>query len=138
MADQIVVLNAGRVEQVGAPMDLYHRPETEFVAGFIGSPAMNILPGASALGEMISAGPEVAKVGIRPEHIQIAAEGLKTTIQVKEQLGGESYLYTRAADDSQIVIKTDGEDSYAAGDAIHLALSADRVHRFAENGQAIR
>ena len=138
MADQIVVLNGGRVEQVGPPMELYHRPATEFVAGFIGSPAMNIAPAASSLGTAAGASSEVASVGIRPEHIRVGPEGLPVTIRVKEQLGGESYLYTVDDTGMQIVVKTDGEDGYATGDVLRLVLPQERVHRFRADGRAIR
>ena len=138
MADQIVVLNGGRVEQVGPPMELYHRPATEFVAGFIGSPAMNIAPAASSLGEAAGVSSDVASVGIRPEHIRIGEDGLPVTIRVKEQLGGESYLYTADASGMQIVVKTDGEDGYATGDTLRLVLPEERLHRFRPDGRAIR
>ncbi|MEM6381977.1 MAG: sn-glycerol-3-phosphate ABC transporter ATP-binding protein UgpC [Pseudomonadota bacterium] len=136
MADQIVVLNGGNVEQVGPPLDLYNKPASEFVAGFIGSPAMNILAAESKLGETVgSAG--AARIGIRPEHVRLADAGLPVTVQVKEQLGGESYLYARADDGDQIVIKTDGEDTVNPGETVQLAFPAERLHRFAADGQAL-
>ena len=138
MADQIVVLNGGKVEQVGPPMELYHRPATEFVASFIGSPAMNIAAAASPLGRVAGVQDDTVSVGIRPEHIRVAPEGLPVKIRVKEQLGGESYLYTLDDEGLQIVVKTDGEDAFSAGETIHLSLLADRVHRFDANGQAQR
>jgi len=137
MADRIVVLNAGRVEQVGAPMELYNRPASEFVAGFIGSPAMNILPAGGAMGRVIERLSGASRVGIRPEHIRIGTDGLPVRIRVREQLGGESYLYTVAEDGAQIVVKTDGEDEHATGDALHLDLPPHRVHQFDENGRAL-
>ncbi len=100
MADEIVVLNGGRVEQVGTPMQVYHSPATEFVAGFIGSPAMNILPVDSPLGSVVAPRPEAAKIGIRPEHIEIGTgngpggghdPGARTA-------GAETYLYASTAD----------------------------------------
>ncbi|GGX43046.1 sugar ABC transporter ATP-binding protein [Tateyamaria omphalii] len=138
MADQIVVLNGGKLEQVGAPMDLYHRPATEFVASFIGSPAMNIVPAASQLAQAVGVDKNTAKLGIRPEHIRVEPDGLPVTIKVKEQLGGESYLYTADSDGTQIVVKTDGEDTLASGDTIHLVLMEDRIHRFDADGKARR
>ena len=138
MADQIVVLNGGKVEQVGEPMELYHNPATEFVASFIGSPAMNIAPAASRLGQAIGTGGTAVTVGIRPEHIRVAEAGLPVTIRVKERLGGESYLYTVDEDAAQIVVKTDGEDDFATGDTIRLALPEHRVHRFDAQGRAVR
>jgi len=137
MADQIVVLNRGRVEQVGAPMDLYHRPATEFVAGFIGSPAMNIVDIESDLGRAIELRPGARRIGIRPEHIRIGEDGIAATIRVKEQLGGEAFLYTRTETGLDMVVKTDGEDHYAPGDRLHLTLPANRVHQFGADGTTL-
>ena len=118
MADRIVVLRAGRVEQIGAPLNLYEDPDNEFVAGFIGSPRMNFLA-AKALGgrrfavagtEMdlpltaaVEAGTSV-RFGIRPEHLE-AAEGisLEVTIDVVEQLGSTSFLYGTTANGEPII-----------------------------------
>ncbi|MEL6203991.1 MAG: sn-glycerol-3-phosphate ABC transporter ATP-binding protein UgpC, partial [Pseudomonadota bacterium] len=137
MADQIVVLNGGKVEQVGAPLDLYHRPASEFVAGFIGSPAMNIVDVASGLGDGVSARDGATRIGIRPEHIEIADSGVRATITVKEQLGGESYLYTRTDDGTDVVVKSDGDDPHNPGDTLHLALPSHRVHQFGANGESL-
>jgi len=115
-------------------MDLYNTPATEFVAGFIGSPAMNIFPASDALGAGIEVSPETAKLGIRPEHIQLTNQGQPGTIRVKEKLGSESYLYVMTPDDTQIVIKTDGEDSFNAGDTVQMTFRENRLHRFDTNG----
>ncbi|MFK7876949.1 MAG: ABC transporter ATP-binding protein [Paracoccaceae bacterium] len=138
MADQIVVLNGGRIEQVGSPMDLYHTPATEFVAGFIGSPAMNIFAADNALGADLGLTQNTAKLGIRPEHIQLGETGHVGTIRVKEKLGSESYLYVMTPDDTQIVIKTDGEDSYNAGDTVHMTFRENRLHRFDAQGLTMK
>jgi ABC-type sugar transport system ATPase subunit len=138
MADQIVVLNGGRIEQVGSPMDLYHTPATEFVAGFIGSPAMNIFAANNALGADLGLSDDTAKLGIRPEHIQLGDRGHAGTIRVKEKLGSESYLYVMTPDNTQIVIKTDGEDSFNAGDTVHMTFRENRLHRFDADGQTIK
>jgi ABC-type sugar transport system ATPase subunit len=137
MADRIVVLNGGRVEQVGAPLDLYHRPASEFVAGFIGSPAMNIVDVKSALGGTVPARAGAARIGIRPEHLELSDRGVPATIRVKEQLGGENYLYTRTADGMDVVVKTDGDDDHAPGQDIHLAAPAHRIHHFTTEGRTI-
>ncbi|MEM7489488.1 MAG: sn-glycerol-3-phosphate ABC transporter ATP-binding protein UgpC [Pseudomonadota bacterium] len=137
MADQIVVLNDGRVEQIGAPLDLYHRPASEFVAGFIGSPAMNIVDCGSVLGEAVAARPGAARIGIRPEHLELAESGIPARIRVKEQLGGENYLYTRTADGVDVVVKTDGDDDHAPGQDVHLAAPAHRIHQFTPDGRTI-
>ncbi|MEO1397492.1 MAG: TOBE domain-containing protein, partial [Pseudomonadota bacterium] len=136
MADQIVVLNGGKVEQMGTPMDLYHRPATEFVAGFIGSPAMNIVTAKCSVGTAASA-EGAAKVGIRPEHVRLTEQGLQVTLKAKEQLGGESYLYAKADDGTRITIKTDGEDNLSPGDRVAVTFPPDRIHRFAADGTSL-
>ena len=93
MADKIVVLNAGGIEQFGSPLELYERPANMFVAGFIGSPKMNFVSGEAA-GES-----GVATLGIRPEHLKIAkeGEGWPGTVSVAEHLGSDTFLYVEAA-----------------------------------------
>ena len=147
MADTIVVLNAGRVEQVGTPMELYHRPRTQFVADFIGAPSMNFLHvvaeerGITYGGVVIETPPAragAATLGIRPEHIGIGAPGTGTfdvTVDVKEALGGESYLYTTAPGGERIVVKTDGDDRTAHGERIAVSLPPERIHLFADSGE---
>ncbi|MFA3920581.1 ABC transporter ATP-binding protein [Ruegeria hyattellae] len=138
MADQIVVLNAGRIEQVGSPMDLYHTPASEFVAGFIGSPAMNIFPIGQGLEEIGDLPANAVKVGIRPEHIQLGDNGIPGTIRVKEKLGSESYLYVMTPNETQIVVKTDGEDTLNTGDPVHMTFRKNRLHHFDANGRTLK
>ncbi len=141
MADRIVVLNEGRVEQTGEPMELYHRPASEFVAGFIGSPSMNFLePGESCL-ESCTIHPDARKVGIRPEHIEIrTAEkgGSDMAVEVKEQLGGESYLYLKSNSGQRLVVKTDGDNTAKPGDTLGITIPPHRLHQFADGGKALR
>ncbi|HBH00074.1 MAG TPA: ABC transporter ATP-binding protein [Rhodobacteraceae bacterium] len=140
MADEIVVLNGGRVEQVGTPMQVYHSPATEFVAGFIGSPAMNILPVDSPLGSVVAPRPEAAKIGIRPEHIEIGTgngPAVEATIRVRERLGAETYLYASTADGRQVVVKTDGDTPLEAGATLRLGLPGHRVHQFDAAGRTL-
>ena len=149
MADRIVVLNGGAIEQSGPPLELYKSPRTEFVAGFLGSPGMNFIDvrprdGALMLGELRLpfAGDGVARLGVRPEHIGIGAPGtgtLDAVIDVKETLGGEAYLYTRhEPSGTALVVKTDGEDPHAVDERIALTLPPERVHRFDSAGLALR
>jgi multiple sugar transport system ATP-binding protein len=109
MADKIVVMNHGRIEQAGAPLELYDRPANLFVAGFIGSPAMNMLPGLIRDGSFVDAdgtcwplppthaGREGAEVvyGIRPEHLRLDPNGIKASIQVVEPTGSETQVVLR-------------------------------------------
>ncbi|MCB1492269.1 MAG: ABC transporter ATP-binding protein [Rhodobiaceae bacterium] len=149
MADKIVVLNEGRVEQVGAPLDLYHRPRTEFVAGFIGAPSMNFLDVAQTGGGVAYKGHTVAsgisgkaatRIGVRPEHIGIVAPGagqVDGTVAVREALGGETFLYVDTPDGDRMVAKTDGDDATRPGETVGLAFPAARVHYFDAAGMAL-
>ncbi len=151
MADKIVVLNEGRVEQVGAPLDLYHHPKTDFVAGFIGSPSMNFLEvdldsegaryGDILLPLTMKAARGPARLGIRPEHLSVSsaeAGQLAGEILVKESLGGESYLHVNLPAGDRVVAKTDGDSSLKAGESVGLDLAERRVHLFAPDGNALR
>ena len=149
MADQIVVLNGGRVEQVGTPMELYHEPRTEFVAGFIGAPSMNFLdvePGDGGLryGKALVAARAgrgtPRRIGIRPEHVRLAPAGggaFDAKVLVKENLGGEAYLHARTEAGDRVVIKTDGEDATKGGDVVGLVLPMERVHVFDAQGATL-
>jgi len=141
MADQIVVLNEGRVEQIGAPLDLYHRPSSIFVAGFIGSPAMNFFDADTARPlKGLSVHPGASRIGIRPEHLTVtkASRGhMDVTVRVKESLGGESYLYTKTARGDDLVVKTDGDEPTEAGATVGLRISAERLHQFDAGGSAL-
>jgi len=125
MADRIVVLNEGAIEQSGEPLELYRTPQSEFVADFLGSPSMNFFDVASKDGQLIlgdvcvtSVGQRagVARIGIRPEHIELVAPEtgtLDVVITVKETLGGEAYLYTQHSQTgTSLVIKTSGEEHH--------------------------
>jgi ABC-type sugar transport system ATPase subunit len=149
MADKIVVLNGGRVEQVGAPMDLYHHPASEFVAGFIGAPAMNFLKLVGQGGRIAAEGvtlsataaPGAVKLGIRPEHIGLVAAGqgdLPAKVRLRETLGGDAYLYVRTAGNTEIVVRADGDTRLDPGDAVGLSLPANRIHQFGADGRTLR
>src|SRR5438552_13642594 len=111
MADRIVVLNAGRIEQYGTPLDLYEHPANLFVAGFIGSPKMNFLPGEAA-GEA-----DVAIIGIRPEHLKIGkdGEGWPGTVSVAEHLGSDTFLYVEGGKLGTLTVRYVGELNLQAG-----------------------
>jgi multiple sugar transport system ATP-binding protein len=134
MADRIVVLNRGHIEQVGSPLELYNKPTSLFVAGFIGSPKMNLVSGAEA------AKHKAKTIGIRPEHIDVVAgKGLwNATIVLTEHLGSDSFLHVDAGDAGRLVVRAPGEFSGRAGDAIALKPDMARTHRFDEAGTAMR
>lgn len=135
MADKIVVLNAGNVAQVGSPLELYERPDNVFVAGFIGSPKMNLLDGDFA------AKHNVATIGIRPEHLQLSmTEGeWKGRVTVAEHLGSDTFLHVKLDDSGkQITARAGGEFQIRHGDAVFMTPDPKRLHRFGSDGLAIR
>ncbi|OLE17853.1 MAG: sugar ABC transporter ATP-binding protein [Betaproteobacteria bacterium 13_1_20CM_3_63_8] len=134
MADKIVVLNAGRIEQFGSPIELYERPANLFVAGFIGSPKMNFVPGDAA-GE-----PGAATLGVRPEHLKIGkeGEGWPGTVSVAEHLGSDTFLYVEAGKLGMLTARCIGEFSLKAGDHVWLSPDPARLHRFEKDGSVIR
>jgi multiple sugar transport system ATP-binding protein len=163
LANRIVVLNAGRIEQVGTPMELYHQPVNLFVAGFIGSPKMNFIEG-----ELVSAGAAEAMVkladgstvpvradasaaapgskvtlGARPEHVQATASApagqpaLKGRVQVAERLGDITFLYVAVPGaPHDLVIRADPDNPLQIADTAWLGLPAQRCYLFDAAGQA--
>ena len=130
MADKIVVLNAGRVEQVGSPLDLYHSPKNLFVAGFIGSPRMNLVTG-----------PEAAKhgattIGVRPEHITVGDGPWEGVVGLSEHLGSDSFIKVEVDGLGIINVRGAGELNVHHGDRIRLA-PAGKIHRFGTDGLAL-
>lgn len=132
MADKIVVLNKGRVEQVGSPLELYRKPANLFVAGFIGSPRMNFLKGeyASRNG--------AATVGVRPEHMTISTTGgdIRGTAGVAEHLGSDTFIHVRLDSGEQITARSIGEYRVAHGDPVWLTPEQNNLHRFDAEGRA--
>jgi len=152
LADKIVVLRAGKIEQVGAPLDLYNDPDNRFVAGFIGSPAMNFFEGFHAAGTvtvpglggealrapgtLVDDGP--VTVGFRPNKLTLV-EGDTHRIDLSERLGGISYHYVMAADGSRIVVESHDQSAPASGAAVRLAFDAnDAYFSNTESGQRQR
>ncbi len=129
MADKIVVLHAGRIEQVGSPLDLYRSPRNRFVAGFIGSPKMNFIEGPEAAKQGAHA------IGIRPEHIAVSTtEGAwKGKVGVSEHLGSDTFLHV-ATDHGLINVRVGGEVSLHHGDTVYLTPEAAQLHRFDKQG----
>jgi multiple sugar transport system ATP-binding protein len=160
LADKIVVLNKGRIEQVGSPLELYRHPRNRFVAGFIGSPQMNFLPvtasavapggvtvtlpgGDRLLVPVASGGVTPGAsltLGVRPEDLSETGQGdarLPGQILVVEHLGGETFAYTKTADGSQIMVKGDGNFEPRAGDTLSAGVTARYCHLFDESGTAL-
>ena len=133
MADKIVVLNAGNIEQVGSPMELYKTPKNLFVAGFIGSPKMNMIEGAPA--EKYGA----KTIGIRPEHLNISTSSgdWKATVGVAEHLGSDTFLHVQADGIGTVNVRADGEVAVKHGDTVYLTPDKTKLHRFGADGKAL-
>jgi multiple sugar transport system ATP-binding protein len=133
MADKIVVLNAGRIEQYGSPLELYERPVNQFVAGFIGSPKMNIVSGAAAK----EAG--AAAIGIRPEHITVTrdGQGWDGTVSVAEHLGSDTFLYVDVPGIGLLTARGAGELGIHSKEKVRLMPQPQHLHRFDETGRSI-
>jgi multiple sugar transport system ATP-binding protein len=158
MADKIVVLQSGVIEQAGTPLELYHHPRNLFVAGFIGSPKMNFLPAkvagideagttvqlASGATLVVPVRPghhmvgDTVTLGVRPEHLRLAAEGeLTGEVKVVERLGGETFLYTQLQDGSMLIVQADGEVSTGVHERIAMKLVPATCHLFDAEGFAV-
>lgn len=125
MADKIVVINGGAVEQIGSPMELYDKPATPFVAGFIGSPQMNLYTGdvARKMG--------CITYGIRPEHIMIDAAGIwQGTVRHIERLGADTILHLYVEQLGSLLVRTPGAIDYHIGQSLQATPLPDRQHRF--------
>ncbi|HBP41437.1 MAG: sn-glycerol-3-phosphate import ATP-binding protein UgpC [Vreelandella alkaliphila] len=140
LGDRLVVLNAGQIEQVGTPMEIYARPATMFVAEFIGSPAMNMLPldylrtQNSSMLEHLPAGTDI--LGIRPDDMHLTAPdaphlAIDATLMLFEAAGAESHLYVNLADSEQpTVIRTAGQPAVREGEALRFYVPRDALHPF--------
>ena len=133
MADKIVVLQAGHIEQVGSPLDLYHHPANIFVAGFIGSPRMNLIEGPDA------AAHGAKTIGIRPEHVDISTESGKWSgrVSVTERLGSDTFLHVAVDGIGSMTVRAGGDIAARHGDTVYLSPQADKIHRFAPDGRAL-
>ncbi|ODT78626.1 MAG: sugar ABC transporter ATP-binding protein [Pelagibacterium sp. SCN 64-44] len=151
MADKIVVLRSGVIEQAGAPLELYNNPRNLFVAGFIGSPKMNFLNASvengtlKAAGTALSLGRDVSgatTLGIRPEHITLSeGSGVKFAdlrVDLVENLGGQTVVYATTTDGQALTVVLEGQRSVELGSAISAYLDPAKAHVFDAEGLAIR
>lgn len=161
LADKVVVLDQGRIEQVGSPLELYTRPANKFVAGFLGMPRMSFLDGCvtqneqdslnvtladgvdlkiPADGQSVQPG-DLVTVGIRPEHIEVTeqtAGDLKATLEVAEHLGSDTFCYVKTGNNENITVRLHDEMSISDGETIGLQLNRAYCHVFNSKGEALR
>jgi multiple sugar transport system ATP-binding protein len=154
LATRIVVMNKGRIEQVGTPIEVYRRPATRFVAGFVGTPSMNFLPVASVESErgratavladgmrvptsiptaQLPAGP--LTLGVRAEHV-MPGQGSPAAIEVLEHLGDRTLIHARMRDGTTLVYAEPGDSTLRAGDTVELQADGSAVHLFDDTGRA--
>jgi len=151
LADKIVVLRAGRVEQVGAPLELYRDPDNRFVAGFIGSPSMNFLNGTvtedgtidvPALGHAVSVSVDLPAagnaviLGLRPEHMEVDLTGEGLSVDLTEALGGVSYTHLKAATGETLIVEERADDRATEGTTVSVTFDAARAMVFDAGSEA--
>jgi ABC-type sugar transport system ATPase subunit len=140
LADKIVVLRDGVIEQIGAPMELYNKPANEFVAGFIGSPRMNMISTKTAV-DASWKGAKIAgavKIGVRPEHLVKSKTGLEGVVYYVEHLGGQTLTHIKLPDNTDLTLVEAGEHNYQRGDKLKVEPKAKTMHAFDNGGKAIR
>ncbi len=151
LGQRLIVMNGGVVEQIGTPIELYSRPASVFVAGFIGSPAMNFvtariaddgarveLPGGETLlsaEDLAGQGGRRVTLGIRPEHLSIAREGegmVRLKVDLAEQLGADTLVHGRfGGDDTNFIVRLPGIGEVRSGELLPLAVKPEHLHLFA-------
>lgn len=150
MADRIVVMHDGVIEQIGTPLELFDRPGNLFVAQFIGSPAMNVFQGQVAEGAVQALGArwplppgtratsgQTVHYGIRPTDLRLAAEGIAAKVLVVEPTGAETELLLQVGD-AQLIVVSHGRPEARPDDTVHLALDPAKAHVFdGEGGQRL-
>ncbi|WP_417243725.1 ABC transporter ATP-binding protein [Celeribacter sp.] len=153
LADRIVVLNGGDIQQIGSPLELYERPANKFVAQFIGSPTMNVVPVTGGVNAVTTADgvtialPHVGdteravEMGIRPEHIDVVdinAGHLTGTADVVEHLGSDTNIYVKVDGLGPLLVRKHGNIPAKAGDRLGLRIQAENAHVFSSDGVALR
>ena len=147
LADRIVVMDAGLIQQVGTPMELYDRPANRFVAGFIGSPSMNVVEGEPTHGALRLADgtpwpapPGTVALGIRPEHLSLeptGAPGVAAELQVIERLGSDTNLFCEAPGVGPLLARAHGDVGLAPGAVVTLSPDPARLHPFDASGRRV-
>jgi sn-glycerol 3-phosphate transport system ATP-binding protein len=150
LADLLVVMNAGRVEQIGAPLEIYEKPATTFVAAFIGAPPMNLLRVSAAEAAALAPGravpPDCAMIGVRPDDLKLAgAEAgppagltLDFAVSAVERVGPESFVYgTPETGHGEVIVRVPGTSAPAVGERVRAVAAPDRLHLFSAEGRRL-
>ena len=143
LADILVVMNGGVVEQIGKPIEIYRKPLTTFVASFIGAPPMNLFPVERIGGAGLGGLPDKAGiVGVRPEDLLLGAGsanggglGLDLTVDAVERIGAETFVYGSSGDAGEVMVRVPGDDAPALGSAVHAAAVRAKLHVFTDDGR---
>ena len=143
LADRVVVLRDGLIEQVGSPLELYDRPANQFVAQFIGTPQMNVLPAATLpeLTQLAGARlPRDGSVGVRPEFVRVTAPGtgLAGRVELIESLGSDTLIHTRVGQDTPLVSRQSERTTLRPGDAVGIEFDGNALHIFDAQGRTLR
>ena len=132
MADQVVLLRNGQIEQIGTPGELYERPKTDFSAQFLGTPPMNILPVRSIKPDSDQA-ETVGFIGVRPEKIRLCESGMKSLVSSVDYMGAETVLRLEY-NNEPISARIDGQAEVRPGDTVHIEWAEKDEHYFNDNG----
>jgi sn-glycerol 3-phosphate transport system ATP-binding protein len=144
LADMLVVMNAGEVEQIGKPLDVYQKPATTFVATFIGAPPMNLLPlgdgGAAKIEGLGNVSSNAGILGIRPEDFHLgnaAADGVAVELAVEavEKVGAETFIYGTREQGEIMIVRVPGQAAPSVGERIRATAAHDKLHLFSADGR---
>ena len=143
LADRVVVLRDGKIEQVGTPLELYDRPANQFVAQFIGTPQMNVVPAAKLPQLRTASGatvPENGAIGLRPEHISLAAPGeghLQAKVDLIEALGAETLIYVTTENGASLVARLNSRSGLQVGSSVGVRVDMHAAHLFDAQGRVV-
>jgi sn-glycerol 3-phosphate transport system ATP-binding protein len=149
LADMLVVMNGGRVEQIGAPLAVYEKPATTFVASFIGAPPMNLIPMTAAEAQALIEGAplglpdEGAIVGVRPEDLMLPTGGtrppgsiaLELTVGAIERVGPETFVYGNMVRGDGVIVRLPGQAAPASGEHVSAVAPREKLHVFSADGR---
>jgi multiple sugar transport system ATP-binding protein len=140
LADRVVVLRDGRIEQVGTPLELYDRPANQFVAQFIGTPKMNVVPVAKLPAAASVKVPQGGSIGLRPEHVSVRGAGaaqFDAQVELVEALGAETLVYLRTSQGAELTARQNTRTAAHPGDTVGVDLDWEAAHLFDAEGRVL-